>query len=130
MPSKRDTFDLDGNPSNENISATASVIPEAPAKRITLPLTPDGRIDYASMRGLQKEKLNEILTQQFADWQASLPKQESVVFNRDFVPTLYDSFAAFLQLISKYAMKWPDDLRKHLKYSKDQKEALKEPTAK
>lgn len=109
-------------------------------ERLSFTLTPDGGIDWDSLRTQNKSKVESLLAREFERKRDQLALDEGkplIAFNRDDIPILYDTFAAAMRSILGM-VKWPrqlpanesEFLRSLIQYSDAQKERLKEPTAK
>lgn len=92
--------------------------------RISVTLEKDGSINLAAMRPENRERL----ARAFAT--SGEPGAISPLrVNRDFVPTMFDSLCAGIQLAGKNLFHWPDELTKHLRFNEAEKKELTEPTA-
>ena len=131
MPRKRQDADQALPPDVETVpEQDASGISEKPRAikdRLSITLKGDGSIDFDSLRGSTREKLQRALASS-----GNLGSGPAIALrvNRDFIPNMYMSLCAGIQLGGQKLFSWPADLTKHMRFTSEELETLKEPTAK
>lgn len=118
------SFGLPNAPGDDSDYSTAST---KARKGVYVPLTPDGMIDAARFKPAQKSSFEYALKNSPSVSSSATP---AFVMDRESIGLLYDGIAMSLQAVGKMFFKWPVELTQHLVYTEEQKEHLKEPTAK
>ncbi len=115
--------------SNEVIETQAENTSDIPKKeRLSIPLTESGAPDWDSMKTGNRARVEQFLASHGTvaglpnDFKESKIKPEQVVI-------VYDALASAIRWAGTALLKWPSELTKHIKYSDEQKEMLKQPTA-
>lgn len=99
-----------------------------PLSRLSVPLNADGSIDMSTAKPSTVAKLKKAVELSgMSAPSASIPPEKSK-FPRSAIPGIYDSIAVAARTVGRIALAWPNELAAELKFSKEEKENLTEPT--
>jgi hypothetical protein len=129
MPRKKQVPDEILTTENEgSVTSPSETQPKPEIKpRLSVPLKLDGSIDYDAMQDRSREKLQRALAASGSIGPVAFP---ALRVNRDFIPHMYDSMCAGIQLAGQKLFHWPQELTTHMQFTPEEKEKLTEPTAK
>lgn len=123
-PDGEQEFGLPNAPGDDTDYGTVSTRGK---KGVYIPLTPEGTIDQGRFRPKNRAAFDFALKNSPTFSSSTAP---AFVMDRDSIGLLYDGVAMSLQAVGKILFKWQKELTDHLVYTDEQKEHLKEPTAK
>lgn len=127
MPKRRDDVSQEVSLASEANEDQGSK-PKRARMGVYVPFNEDGTLDTARVK--QPELLDKarsaLGTSTSTTSNSAAPAMR---VDRDLVPVLVDGYAMLLQQATRF-MKWPSDARKHIAFTVDAKERLKEPVGK
>lgn len=142
MVSLRDeeSFDLDAATESVTVEQVRQPASESTkrTRKVQVPLTVDGRIDLDLLNSSQRNKIEKALQLEVESRIATVQSEVKPIiqFNQEYVPTVIDAFMMVVRGLAnlsyrfKLQEKMKPDFIQFLRYSTEQKDKLKEPTAK
>jgi len=105
-------------------------------RRIHLTLNEDeSSIDWSSTSERDKQRFSSLVSNdadalEMIGLAAGQAETTPITVDRDSIPLIYDTIAMVIKTSGRLFLKWPPQLCAFMNYTEEQKEKLKEPTAK